>query len=293
MMTKIFIVLTAALFSGFTLACEIHLPQHLVILGDAADFNQTIHHAGCDQETLNRVNTTLSSVEGKIPASQFLEILKLKNQVINIRPNLIQVQHMKHLIREQLSIPSGVQLQSLEAINSPNYLSLAPGDRIEVECIGCLYGSKQPLNINVIGFDGTYKSLMIKADFKKMVRAYRVNTFLPAFSEISASSLKEEFVEQIPHTDLITDPELLKFYKLNKPVRAGELLRKSDLNALNLVKAGLKTEVIIENQLLKLKTHGISRSNGGLGDFVEVFHPQKNKKYLGKVIDINKVLVEL
>jgi hypothetical protein len=24
-----------------------------------------------------------------------------------------------------------------------------------------------------------------------------------------------------------------------------------------------------------------------------VYHPQKNKKYLGKVIDVNKVLVEL
>jgi len=76
-------------------------------------------------------------------------------------------------------------------------------------------------------------------------------------------------------------------------MKAGDLLRQSDLNALSLVRAGVKTEVIIENELVKLKTSGISRSNGSLGEFVEVFHPQKNKKYLGKVIDINKVLVEL
>ena len=86
---------------------------------------------------------------------------------------------------------------------------------------------------------------------------------------------------------------MLKFYKLNKPLRPGELLRQSDLNPINLVKAGSKTEVIIENELIKLKTYGISRNNGGVGEFVEVFHPQKNKKYQGKVIDLNKVLVEL
>jgi flagella basal body P-ring formation protein FlgA len=126
-----------------------------------------------------------------------------------------------------------------------------------------------------------------------MVKAFRVTAHLPAFSEIPVSSLKQELIEAIPHTDLFSNPEKLKFFKLNKPIRSGEILRQSDLSALSIVKAGMKTEVIIENTLVKLKTTGICRSNGALGDYVEVFHPQKNKKYLGKVIDINKVLVEL
>jgi flagella basal body P-ring formation protein FlgA len=94
-------------------------------------------------------------------------------------------------------------------------------------------------------------------------------------------------------TDLITDLETLKFFKTNKPLRTGDIIKRSDLNAINLVKAGLKTDVVLENQMIRIKTQGISRGNGAIGDIVEVFHPQKNKKYQGKVIDINKVLVEL
>ena len=135
---------------------------------------------------------------------------------------------------------------------------------------------------------------MASADFKKMVKAFRLTSALPSFSSVNDTNiLKEEYVETIPHTDLITDVEMLKFYKTNKPLKAGEILKKSDLNAVNLVRAGLKTDVVLENQMVRIKTSGISRGNGTIGELVEVYHPQKNKKYLGKVIDINKVLVEL
>jgi hypothetical protein len=293
MIIKLLVSSSILLYSLMALSCEVHLPQNLVILGEVTDFNQAITHTGCSNEAIKEVNATLSSIEGKVTSFQFAEILKAKNFDALIQPNIIQVQHLKHLIREQLLIPPGVQLRSSEAINSPNYVAISQGDRVEIQCISCLFGNQQPININVMGLDGSNKALTVKADFKKMVRAYRILSTHPAFSEVSSDSLKEEFVESIPQTDLITNLETLKFYKLNKPLRAGELLKFADLNAINLVRSGLKTEVIIENELIRLKTTGISRSNGTFGETVEVFHPQKNKKYQGKVVDINKVLVEL
>lgn len=293
MMNKSLALIFFVLINTSSWACEAELPSQLVILGESKDFQKVLKQHNCNDKELEEISNTIGSVEGKITSGQFVEILKSKNIEATIRPHLIHVQHLKHLVREQLSIPSGVQLRSSEAVNCSNYLTIAPGDRIELECIGCLYGSQQPLNLKVLGFDGNNKSYLIKADFKKMVRAYRIIGSYPSFSELNQDNLKEEYVESIPHTDLISDLKSLRFYKLNKPVRAGELLRQSDLNAISLVKAGLKTEVIIENELVRLKTSGISRSNGSLGEFVEVYHPEKKKKYQGRVIDINKVLVEL
>jgi hypothetical protein len=293
MINKLTLLIFLFLVGVPALACEVHLPDHLVILGNSSHFTQSLKHNDCSDLTLEEINQTLQAVEGKITSFQFEEILKSKDHTVLIHPKLIQVQHLKHLVRDQLMLPTGIQLRSSEAVNSANYLAIAPGDKVQVECLGCLFGSQQPLNVKVLGFDGSNKSLTVKADFKKMVRAYRVLGFHPAFSEITSSSLKQEYVESIPHTDLITNLDTLKFFKLNKPVKNGELLRQSDLNSLNLVRAGVSTEVIIENKHVRLKTQGISRSSGSLGDFVEVFHPQKKKKYLGKVIDVNKVLVEL
>ena len=212
---------------------------------------------------------------------------------VQFRPHFIQIQHLKNLIHDQLALPVGVHLRSSEAVNANNFMALNPGDQIEISCVGCLYGSQQPINVIVHGIDGKKTSLLARADFKKMVKALRVTSFQPAFSEIFPTSFQEDFTEAVPHTDLFSDVDQLKFYKLNKPLRAGDLVRRSDLNAINLVRAGSKTEVVIENKLIMLKTSGISRSNGGIGEFVEVFHPQKNKKYQGRVIDLNKVLVEL
>lgn len=290
---KFFVLCSALILSSVTFACNVNLPHHLVILGEGADLTGAIQEQGCDETTLKEITDTLNGVEGRITATQFAHILRTKSLVANIEPQLIQVQQFKQIVRDQLLMPPGVQMRSSEALNSQNFISLAPGDRVEVQCIGCLFGTGQTLNVNVMGFDGSNKTLMVRADFKKMVKAYRLLSFMPAFSDVSPAVLKEEFVESIPHTDLITNLDTLRFYKLNKPVKGGELLRQSDLNAVNLVKAGLKTEVVIENALVRLKTEGISRSNGTLGETVEVFHPQKNKKYQGKVVDINKVLVEL
>ena len=293
MMNKLLGFLIFSLINTSLWACEVELPSHLVILGESVDFKNAIKQHGCTDKDLEEVSKTIGSVEGKITSLHFAEILKSKNVDAVVRPHLLNVQHLKHLVREQLHLPPGIQLRSSEAVNCSNYLTVAPGDRVEVGCVGCLYGSQQPLNLKIVGFDGSNKSYLIKADFKKMVRAYRLIGSQTSFSELTPDKLKEEYVESIPHTDLISDLKNIRFYKLNKPVRAGELLKQSDLNAISLVKAGLTTEVIIENSLVRLKTHGISRSNGSLGELVEVFHPEKKKKYQGKVIDINKVLVEL
>lgn len=293
MIKFIFLSLILTLVSAQVLGCEVHLPEHLVILGNNADLTSSATHTACTEEVLKELNDTLKSVDGKISHFQLSGLLKSKNFDVQVQPHLITVQHLKTLIREQMMLPSGVHLNSSEAVNSPDFVTLNYGEKVEVTCPDCLFGSHQPLNVTVYAMDGNKKALTVRADFKKMVKAYKAISFHPAFSGIEPSSLKEEYVEVIPHTDLVSNLETLRFYKLNKPLRPGELLRQADLNPLSLVKAGMKTEVVIENELVKLITSGISRSNGSLGEYVEVFHPQKNKKYQGKVIDINKVLVEL
>ncbi|MGE3609635.1 MAG: flagella basal body P-ring formation protein FlgA [Bacteriovoracaceae bacterium] len=284
------LLLSLILFSFHSMACEVTLPHHLVILNETT-VQEKIDFKTCAKEQEIELTKTIINLNGRMNSSQLSEILgqrELSN--IKIKNHSFEIEHLKNILRQNLELPSGVQIKN---IYGPS-ISLAPGDRIELYCPQCLFGDKQPLEVRILGFDGSLKTTYAQVDFKKMVRAYRVLSPLQSFSNIEYElNLKEEFVESIPYTDLVTDLEQLKFFKTNKPIAAGSLLRRSDLNAVSIVKAGLKTEVIFENQQVRIKTSGISRSSGGIGDLVEVFHPQKNKKYQGKVIDINKVLVEL
>lgn len=290
---KYFLIILFGLIR-FTHACEVQLPHQLIIFSEASERNGIIQQKDCNEKVIQDLYDVIRALDGRIASFQLKEMMTLKGHDLNIHPQSINIQQFQTLIREHLNLPSGIQVKASRPLSGPAIIALPAGDKVEIECINCLYGTQQPLNLTIIGFDGTKQSLLATADFKKMVKAYRLLSPLPSFSTIpGVEILKEEFVESIPHTDLITDSSILKFYKTNKPLRAGDLLKKSDLNAINLVKAGIRTDVILENQMIRIKTQGISRSNGAIGEFVEVFHPQKNKKYQGKVIDINKVLIEL
>lgn len=274
-------------------ACEISMPYRLIVLSEEFSGQSPLNTSRCSEEAVREFHQTLAGLEGRISAEQLTDMMASKNQVVKIDQHMVQVQNLKTYIRDQLVIPPGVHVKATHALNSSNFLALAPGDQLQVSCSVCLWGTRQPLNVTIAGFDGTRREIVAVADFGKMVRAFRLIRPLNSFSEITVYDIKEEFTEAIPHADFIADVQKLKYYKTNKPLKSGELLRTSDLNAINIVRAGLRTDVILENSLVRIKTTGISRGNGAFGDTVEVYHPQKNKKYQGKVVDNNKVLVEL
>jgi flagella basal body P-ring formation protein FlgA len=288
----LFIFLSLTLSSAF--ACEVQLPHQMLVFSADQSEKNIYHIKNCESNVTDELHQIISGLEGRIAAFQLKEMMNTRGYQIEITPHSVVIQQFRTVIRDQLLLPPGVQVKETRSINMPGILALPAGDKIEVNCSGCLYGTQQTLNVTVLGFDGSRQTHMASADFKKMVKAFRLTAALPSFSSVSDTTiLKEEYIETIPHTDLITDVETLKFYKTNKPLKAGEILKKSDLNAVNLVRAGLKTDVVLENQMIRIKTSGISRGNGTIGELVEVYHPQKNKKYQGRVIDINKVLVEL
>ena len=288
------VLLLSLVFVQSAMACEVHLPHLMVVFNHNSNGKSVYRSSNCDSKTLEDLHHIITSTEGRMASYQIKEMMNAKNHEIEITPQSVMIQQLRTLIRDQISLPIGVHVKTTHSINHSGILPLPVGDKVEVSCNSCLFGTQQPIQVMIRGFDGTSQTMWATADFKKLVKAYRLSAPLPSFSTISGgANLKEEYIESIPHTDLITDVEGLKFYITNKPLKTGELLRKSDLNAVNLVRAGLKTDVVLENQMVRIQTQGISRSNGTIGELVEVFHPQKNKKYQGKVIDIHNVLVEL
>jgi len=279
--------------SSVVLACEITLPHRVVVLGHSGNCGSSVKFKDCADEIVRDISEVLTGLEGRVSSKSLVRMMSLRGHTVALAPASIQIEQLSTFLREELPLPQGVHVKRVSGINTPDLMALAPGDKVSVRCSSCLFGSQQIVNVIVDGFDGTVKEITASADFRKMVRAFRVNSSLASFSTITENDLREEYTDSVPYTDLLTDTSALRFYKTNKFIKAGELLRFADLNAINLVRAGLKTEVILENTLVKIKTQGISRSNGAIGDLVEVYHPQKNKKYQGKVIDSNKVLVEL
>lgn len=288
-MLQIFILF----FACFSFACEITLPDQVVLFEKKLN-NFKFQHSNCSFEAQTDLNSIINDLEGRVASFQLQELMQAKGHTVRIDNPSTKIHHLSNLVKDQLNLPRGVEVKNAKTFSGESFIALANGDEINLECTSCLMGSQQNLKLSILTFTGEKRVIHLQGDLIKMVKAYRIISPIASFSRLNDFSvLKEENVQSIPHTDLITDLNELKYYQTNKPLRAGDLLRRSDLSATDLVKAGLKTEVILDTPGIRIKTQGISRNNGSIGEVVEVFHPQKNKKYQGKVIDLNKVLVEL
>lgn len=280
-------------FACLSFACEVKLPDQILLFEKKFN-NFKFEHSNCSFEAQTDLNSIINDLEGRVASFQLQEIMQTKGHAVRISNPTTKIHHLSNLVKDQLHLPDGVVIKNAKTFSGESFLALQNGDEINLECSSCLIGSQQNIKLSILTFTGEKKVIHIQGDFVKMVKAYRIISPITSFSQLNDFTVfKEENVQSIPHTDLITNLSELKYYQTNKPLRAGDLLRRSDLSATDLVKAGLKTEVILDTPGIRIKTQGISRNNGSIGELVEVFHPQKNKKYQGKVIDLNKVLVEL
>ena len=274
--------------------CEISLPDKLILF-HSKYLAPTFKTENCDPSILNNLNELISKLEGR--TNNFFIEESFQNQFgesIKIQPYLVHILHLESLVRTELNLKSQFEITP----HNENYLNqinpMSSTDEIKITCPNCEFKEKDTLYLELHRSQGPPLKLSFNIFYKKVVRGFKVSMPIPAFSEISHfNTLEEHFTSEIPHTQLITDLAQLRFYKTNKNLKIGDLLKTSDLTPINLVRAGVKTEIILENSLVRIKTSGLSKSNGHIGQFVEVYHPEKNKKYFGKVIELNKVLVEL
>ncbi len=244
---------------------------------------------GCSPEEQEMFKNTLVNLEGNISAFQLNEILGFANFKLN-QDRLI-ITSLNKMTRQQLALKDNIHVSARN--NSPALISFQSHDHLSLFCNGCLYGENQTLTLHVKNILGETAQKLINVDFRTLFTAYRVLGATAAFAQIPSDNIEVVQTDSIPHTSFLEDPAHLKFYQTNKALKAGELIKMSDLSPSRIIKAGIRSELILENKFIKIKTHGIPRSSGVIGEFVEVYHPEKKKKYYGKVIDINKVHVDL
>lgn len=243
----------------------------------------------CSNEEVEIIRSTFSNIEGHISSFQLNHLLNIPDFRLN-HERLI-VKNLNKTTKLQLALKENIHVTATD--NAPSFLEFNSTDTLSLFCNSCLHGANQNLSLHINSSLGILSKKDIKVNFITYFTAYRVLSNTSAFSTINSENVEVVQTEVIPHQELLTDLSTLRFYQTNKTLKAGELIKMSDLSATKIIRAGVKSEVVLENHFIKIKTHGIPRSAGTIGEMIEVYHPEKNKKYYGKVIDINKVHVQL
>jgi|GEM_PF-6879767 len=270
------------IFISSVFACEIVAPEKLLLTEKKVQHSSEIIFKNCDSSSKHLFFESLNS-------KQIIKEIELKSfsdgTITSLSPKEIIIERLEDHLKNH---PEKINL-STEKLSLTPILALKKNDRITL--------AKDEGKLNVLlmidEMTGLKTIATLPIEKVEMLRIWKLNKGIRPFQVVTAQDLDEISVPAIQAQHSLSDLKDLQFYQTNKELKAGEVLKKSDLSGVTLVKAGFDTEILLENELLRIKTRGISRSHGKMGDMVEVFQPQTQKKFQGKVIDFNRIHVQL
>ncbi len=266
--------------------CEINSYEKIFKINKILD-NLIIKNSNCSESINQKFIEIVSNASGKIN-HQFISNYIDEEAQIKVSPKIIMVETINTVISEQLGLKDLVIVKT-HSLLGKSAVTLSSNDMISVACQNCNdIGTKNiKLNINK-------EQLWLTSTIGKKVSVFKpiqnLNRQTPILSKDDFSPTSTVMTSK---GNYFTDIENIRFYKLNRNLDNRSFLKNTDLTAKNLVSFGQKVKLKIKTKNIELKSIGTAKRGGRLGDFIEVQNPKSQKVFLGKIIDYNKVLVEL
>lgn len=271
-------------------ACEINLPERLLLSGSQGE-QWPFGAKNCSHDQLSSFHDLIAGQSGPVSVRR-LQAVTGKSSKLVAPSDMVSVQRLDQLIHDSYPQTTERDMSLTNAIEG-DMISIPNDGEVRVRCHPCLFSGDETIRVEVRSFASTRKDYTFTAHFRQLVLAPKARATISAFSIPTAGQFEMVTVPQTGFSKYITDVSRLNYYKLNKTIRAGEILRESDLTPLSLVRAGDRVELLLQTGTLELKSHATSRQSGGIGESIEVWNQATGRKYRGVITDQNKVTVEL
>lgn len=214
---------------------------------------------------------------------------------VELTPNKIQVINLKNEFQKQFKLRKGWSFGKLKMLNKKSAIGLGLESSLSLSCELCHTTGEKNISLEVRnpveGFSKTFwaqGTVYISTIALVPVRA--ISTSEP---QLSPSLFRKQQINVTRPEQFFTNSDQLVFYKLNKPLPEGNGLKFTDLTPINLVSAGIPTKVILKSGGLILNGTGIPSQSGKFGEIIKLRNPKTKRMIIGKVVDFNKVLVDL
>lgn len=275
--------------------CEIEIYPKFILKKDTNDTSY-IKKTNCEILVIQNLHKAISNVSGNILTSTLEEMAELNANTIAIFPAQIEIIDLEKYIVDNFSITEDTVIKNIGMAESLKAIMLNPGDKVRFTTSN---------NFNQLG-EQTFrmiiensltqleKTVWLKGFFYKKIYGYKAKVDISNRSDLSISELfsKEEYLTTTPE-QYLTNMDSLKFYKLNRSIRSGEVLKNIDISPIVMIKAGNRVKVNIFNNNMTLSSSGVANKSGVFGDTIEVTNPNSRKKFIGKVTDFNTVVIDL
>lgn len=297
---SLLILISLKAFGDGSNTCEIKTFPKILFLSQPKsikNLKRAYNSTTCKHETLWQVFSTLSLIEGSISQNHLNRLLKEDgvSETVQIFPKEITINQIENHISNSLSGLRGYRAKNVKTKQQDIAVGFRKNSFYEVACHGCSnVGEKNASFVYTDPLSGLERKVWIQFDLYKTDRVVIAETDLrPFINQDITHNVKLKATDLKNATDYLKDTENLKYYKPNKVIKKGSPLRYADLVPRTLVQTGKLTQVIVKKGTLSIQTQAISRGSGTLNEIINLHNPQSKKQFRGKIVDFNKVVVEL
>ena len=214
---------------------------------------------------------------------------------INLFPKRVIVTNLKDKLKRHFELGNKWSFGKLKMLNKNIVIGLNKDDTIDLNCEFCHTTGEKNISFTVYNAIKNYSKTHWVSATVYISTAVLVpkRAISPSEPQLVPSDFELKNLNVIRPEKYFTNKEKLVFYKLNKAIVSGKGLMFTDLSPVNLVSAGVPTKIILRNKTLSLESQGIPSQSGKFGEIIKLRNPKTKRVISGKVIDFNKVLVDL
>lgn len=251
--------------------------------------NDVIKNSSCDNQTNFKFIKSLIDFDGKILTSYLKDDLPQ----VDIIPSSIVIQSINNLLNQKFDLDHNY-LWDNATITNKNVITLNDNQNISISVKDTKLGRKTiMLQIND-PIQSSDSKLWVTATLKAKIKALVAKSHMSSsYGELNKNlfDTKDVFTEYPER--VFSDFRHLNHYRLNRPLSKGSTLKSMDISSLALVHIGVPVKIVHQANGILLNGKAVPMKMGKYGDLIQL-RPLNSKKIItGKVVDYNKVIIEL
>ncbi len=276
-----------------TFSCEIETFQNLVFLKKS---NLKVDHVFKSTTCSDKINKSiieyLSEAEGALDSNYLQKVFK--NSFKIIFPQRITVRNLDDLLRSNLDFKKNYKWFTKTESKNQYTFGYDNEDVIKTLCHHCETTGIKNLQIIINRFDGNRHALWLRGKVLSSVTAFISKRDLPALHTIN---LLRDFKKEIYFTEhpqkFASSKDELVYSKLSRSINRGTAIQRNQIIPMKLVKAGAIVNLDLKHKSLRLSSKAAAISSGKLNDIIRVRNLKTGRIVQGKIVDFNKIEVEL
>ena len=279
--------------------CSIELYSKVYRLDSTQELaaNDISYKNDCDISVLNKLSQIISTSSGTVGVDFLSRELSKDFPKFNIQisPRKLSLLELNSTLRDQLTNETNLYFLDTKSLNGIKTLGLVEHEQLKSNCESCNSFGEKNIKIDIVNsMANSTRTLWFSSKIMAKIKVFKAKRNL-SFQQghLEAVDFYQDEIFTGNPENVLTSIDNIHFYKANRTIIQGAAVSNLDLQPVNLINYGTPVNVILKNQNINLQRTAMPSRSAQFGETIELKNPSNNKIIAGKVVDYNKVVIEL